>query len=69
MRLTHPFSSTPEQKQAAQERARAAAARGPLARALAKLVPKKLRQGGGGGAYAPAARGAGVESLADDKRE
>lgn len=64
-----PFSPPPEAKQAAQERARAAAARGPVARALAKLVPKGLRRGGGGGAYAPAARGAGVESLAEDKRE
>ena len=65
-----PPSHKTEAKQAAAERSRAAAARGPFARALAKLVPKQLRRGGGGGqAYAPAARGAGVESLAEDKRE
>lgn len=61
------LSSPPpaEAKQAAQERARAAAARGPLARALARLVPRKLRREG----YAPAARGAGVEAAVDDDKK
>ena len=54
-----------EAKQAAQERARAAAARGPFARALARLVPRKMRREG----YAPAARGAGVEAAQDEDKK